>query len=179
MLIDSVRKQYVCFGIAALLAFMIFPSALAAQIIGPCIQFLDENGAPTHQGLKCDFSADGVTVKFFGGGSVQFSVNGVNMGAVQQNPPTAIEFKATFKTQKIGGTNVATISEFTWIGAGKPQGNAVIPAGATDFLFTSGSGLDPVRFTTTNPNTGKPEKSSTVRPPLTTTQVELFLTKQP
>lgn len=165
MLIDSVRKQYVCFGIAALLAFMIFPSALAAQIIGPCIQFLDENGAPTHQGLKCDFSADGVTVKFFGGGSVQFSVNGVSMGNVQSNPPKAHEFTATF-------TN-GTITEFTWRGGGKPQGSANIPAGATDFHFTSESGLNPVTFTT------KGEKGGTARPPLTTFQVELILTKQP
>jgi hypothetical protein len=166
MLINFARKRDLRFGSAMLSVLMGLPSAMHAQaLIGPCIQFLDKEGKPTHEGLKCDFSADGITVKFFGGGSVQFSVNGVRVGAPQPKPAMTHEFNVTFA----GGT----ITGFTWMGQGKPQGNAVIPAGATDFHFTSESGLNPVKFTT------KGEKDTTARPPLTTVELELFLAKQP
>jgi hypothetical protein len=166
MLIDFARKYGLCLGIATWSSLIVLPSAVNAQaLVGPCIQFLDRDGKPTHEGLKCDFSADGVIVKFFGDGSVRFSVNGVVMGAAQSNPAKTHEFTATFA----GGT----ITGFTWMSQGKPQGNATIPAGATDFHFTSESGLSPVTFTT------KGEKDTKARPPLTTVQLELFLAKQP
>jgi len=165
MPIDFTRKRHFYFGIAVLSAFMVSSSAVDAQVIGPCIQFLDQNGAPTHEGLKCDFSADSVTVKFFGGGSIRFSVNGVITGNAQPNPPRVHEFTATF-------TN-GTITGFTWKNAGKPQGSPDIPPGATDFHFISESGLNPVTFSTNG------ERGGTARPPLTTVQIELFLAKQP
>jgi hypothetical protein len=165
MLIHFARKHGLCLGNVMWALLMVLPAVNAQTIVGPCIQFLDRDGKPTHEGLKCDFSADGVTVKFFGDGSVQFSVNGVTTGAAQPNPAKTHEFRATFA----GGT----ITGFTWVSQGKPQGAAVIPAGATDFHFKSESGLSPVTFTT------KGEKDTTARPPLTTVQVELFLAKQP
>jgi hypothetical protein len=166
MRIDFAGKHALCFGIGVLWSLMLSPSAIDGQpIIGPCIQFLDKDGKPTHEGLKCDFSADSMTVKFFGGGSVRFTVNGVTVGNPQPSPAMMHEFKATFA----GGT----ITGFTWTGQGKPPTSAVLPPGATDLHFTSESGLSPVKFSTN----GFPD--TTTRPPLTTVEVEMFLTKQP
>jgi hypothetical protein len=166
MLIEFTRRRGLCFGIATLWSLMVLPPGMNGQpIIGPCIQFLDKDGKPTHEGLKCDFSADTMTVRFFGTGSVQFSVNGTIVGNPQPSPAMIHEFKATFA----GGT----ITGFTWTGQGKPPTSAVIPAGATDIHFISESGLSPVKFSTN----GFPD--TTTRPPLTTVQLEVFLTKQP
>jgi len=136
MPIDFARKHWVCFGIAVLGSLMVLPRVIDGQpLIGPCIQFLDKDGKPTHEGLKCDFSADSVTVRFFSGGSVRFSVNGATVSGPQPSPAMIHEFKATFA----GGT----ITGFTWTGQGKPPTSATLPAGATDFHFISESGSTP------------------------------------
>lgn len=139
------------------------PSGHAQAVIGPCIQFTDKDGNPTSN-FRCDFSANDLEVRYVGG-SVQFTMNGTDVGGPEAAPPKANRFTATFA----GGS----LTAFTWMHGNKSLGNANVPAGANDFHFTSQHGIDSVIFTTDG------KVSSTTRPPLTTIDLELFLVPQP